>query len=233
MTKLNLPVVEEVPRTPAAAAATAVETDEEKKFRVFMKKAADAAVELSPIFTREIESRNLQPEQAILAVMLFVANLAGKFGARRDDFVATAEQAFNDCSELFASPVVEVLKAARVLLAKGFCQGNLAKKWRKDVTVSEGKVLVDCHYADPYASRWSVVGAVSKASDAPSNLKKALECLMIAIVQSGYPVQPGSLIAITVQGWNDYGTEPGQLETRTQEQALALMDQAIVIAGRP
>lgn len=239
MTKLNLPSTDvdtALENKALASSQTLEEAAQEAKLAAFMRKAAEAAVDLSPMLTAEIEKRGLQIEQAIVAVLLFVANMAGKLGARREDFLASADQAFGDAAELFASPVVDILKKTRELIAKGFCQGNMAKKWRKDVTAKEGKVLVDCGWSDKYASKFSVVGALSLASDAPSNLTKGLECLMLAIVQSGYPVKPGSLVAIIVQEWSDYGFNPVDGTTtpdaRTKEQALAMIDAAIAIAAR-
>lgn len=214
MTKIAM---DEIHRTPEAQDADTTAHKREEALQAFMAKAAQAAVDLSPILTQEIANRKLDTAQAIVALLLYTANFSRKAGAKLSDFIASAEQAFNDAEELFASGVVDVLRNARALILKGWCQGEIAMKWVRDPTVQGGKRLTNCHVLDPYASRWSALGAIEAAADAESNRSKARDALVLAIRDAGFQFKPGSLSITVINEYNDVGWAPPLPELKLPE----------------
>lgn len=217
MTKLAIP--EEIHRAETAQAAAEAPDQSQAELRNFMVSATKAAIELSPIFTREIEARRLDYGQALVGVLLFASNFARKNGAKAADFYAAAEQAFSDAEELFATSAVAVLQAARALLLRpqAWIQGELAMKWVRDPTVPGGKKLVACHVDDTYASRWSLLGAIERCADARSNREKARDALVLAIRDAGWQFKPGSLPITVITEYNDHGWAPPLPEMQLPE----------------
>lgn len=201
MTKLNVP--EAIQPQPAAPPEANTE------LRTYMQKAARASVELSTIITPAIEARQLDSGQALIAVLLYAANFARRYGATAADFTASAEQAFSDAEELFATDTASVLRAARALLKQhAWIQGEMAVKWVKDATAPNGKRLVPCHVDDDFASRWSLLGAIEKAADAKSNRERARAAVVRAIIEAGWPAKLGSLDITVINEYNDHGWAP-------------------------
>jgi hypothetical protein len=200
MTKLDV-------RTPAAAPTAQLPVSANQEMAQFMERALKAAQDLAPLISREIEARQMDVSVALVALLLYSAANARAQGATQQEFVNAAEQAYGDVEELTATPVIEVLKKARAMIATGWCQGNLARKWVKDSTKPEGKRLVDCHVDDKYASRFSTLGAVEAAADSSSNRKAARELVLQSIAES-WLVPDGSLPITAITDWNDHGWAP-------------------------
>jgi hypothetical protein len=204
MTRLDIDV-------PAPAESEGPRAVHFAELRSFMAKASKTAMELAAIITPQIEARRLDTAQALIAVLLYAAHFARKAGGTAKDFMDSAEQAFADAEELFATDVVDVLRAARKLITTGvtgWCQGEMALKWVKDSTLPEGKKLVGCHVDDKYASRWSLLGAIEHSADAKSNRERARAAVVLAIRDSGWQFKPGSLDVTVINEYNDHGWVP-------------------------
>lgn len=192
--------------TPAAEQLTAL-----------LKRAGDVAVVLAPVITATIEENPWQLEEALVAVLYYAANLARGGGASRQEFVNLAASTWGESEEVFATPLIEVLRAARAKLARGWCQGEMAMKWVKDASVPAGKRLVAAQPKEQYACRWSALGAIDACADAESVRKKARELLFAAVHDSGFKYKAGSLPNTVVSDWNDYGFAPPVPELKLPE----------------
>lgn len=204
--KINAP--DEVHRTHAATEAATTEKVEGDELVNFMRASTAAAVTLAPVITDAIDQNVIDPAHALVGLMLYTANFARMAQGTRQDFLNSAATAWDQSEEVFATSIHDVLAAARAKIVKSWCQDAQAMKWVKDTTVPLGRRLVSCHIKDPYASRWSLLGAIDSAADAESVRKLARQCVVQAIVASGFPVKPGSLEVTVINDYNDYGFAP-------------------------
>lgn len=188
-----------------------------EQLAALLKRAGDVAVVLAPVITATIEANPWKLEEALVAVLFYAANLARGGGASRQEFVNLAASTWGESEEVFATPVVDVLRAARAKLAKGWCQGEMAMKWVKDASVPAGKRLVQAQPKEQYACRWSALGSIDASADAESVRKKARELLFAAVHDSGFKYKAGSLPNTVVSDWNDYGFAPPLPELKLPE----------------
>lgn len=168
--------------------------------------------------------------ELVIALLLYAGHLAGKMGASKGQFVKGAAAAFSDAKDLFQAsgqavdvarpkapeagveekPIstADVLRKARALVARGWVQGEQAMKWLAAKTEPEGKKLVNCNVKDPYAHRWSAIGAIDCAAPTELDRIAARDVFFQAVRKSGFKFVPGSLVPTILVDWNDYGWAP-------------------------
>jgi hypothetical protein len=204
MTKLDL---NKLAATPPEAAK---QQNVARQFAEFMAKAAKIALALAPGLTKLIDEQKPSADLLLAALHLFNARLARRYGVPEADFVGLARASYLEAPELFASPVADVLRTARALIAAGeWCQGNdIEKKVRDDTTGVVKNVSLGRDDSISDAVAFGVLAAIDESSDAESNRSQARELFFLAIRDSGFKYTLGASIPIIIKEWNDYGWAP-------------------------
>lgn len=188
-------------------------------------RAIHGAAQLATLIAK-YDGLGLEVGELAVATLLYAAQVSSRLGGTKQQFMHAAAAAFDDAHDLFGKPfdkppreyplppfvtptpppsVASILREAKWKVARGWVQGDQAMKWRKK---PGGKELVNCQVKDPYASRWSAIGAIDAAAPTEQARLAARDVFFHAIEESGWPVAPGSLVPTVLVDWNDYGFVP-------------------------
>jgi hypothetical protein len=186
-------------------------------------RAIHGAAQLATLIA-QYDGLGLQVGELTVATLLYAAQVSTRLGGTKQQFMHAAAAAFDDAKDLFGKPfdkppfpptkeyprppspnVASILREAKWKVARGWVQGDQAMKWRKR---PGGKELVNCLVKDPYASRWSAIGAIDAAAPTEQARLAARDAFFQAIAESGWPIPAGSLLPTAIVDWNDYGYVP-------------------------